>query len=69
MPMWRRTAMSSARALLAGPSAVPQTCSAPVSKPSMPLMQRTSDDLPDPEGPQITTRSPAATASVTSRRA
>ena len=52
----------------AGPRAVPQACSAPAWKSSMPLMQRISEDLPDPEGPQITIRS-RCHGEATSRKA
>src|SRR5450631_1310965 len=64
MPTSRRT--SSTRRKF-GPSSMPSTTISPSWNSSSALMQRISVDLPEPEGPQITMRSPLATSRLMSR--
>ena len=66
MPTSRRTASTS---LMSSLSSTPSTTIVPDSCASSRLMQRIIVDLPDPEGPHTTTRSPSPTLSVTSRSA
>src|ERR1700742_372005 len=64
MPTSRRT--SSTRRKF-GPSAMPSTTISPSWNSSSALMQRIKVDLPEPDGPQITMRSPLATPRSMSR--
>src|ERR1700746_1406740 len=64
MPTSRRT--SSTRLRL-GPSSMPSTMISPSWNSSSALMQRIRVDLPEPEGPQITIRSPRPTSRLMSR--
>src|SRR5262249_27260368 len=64
MPTSRRT---SAMRLTSLPSEMPSTTTSPSWNGSSPLMQRSTVDLPEPEGPQITMRSPRRTVRSTSR--
>src|SRR5690349_9125553 len=64
IPTSRRT--SSTRRKL-GPSSMPSTVMLPSWNSSSALMQRINVDLPEPEGPQITMRSPLATSRLMSR--
>src|SRR3954462_6954663 len=65
MPTSRRTSSTRRRF---GPSSMPSTTIWPSWNSSSALMQRISVDLPEPEGPQITMRSPLATSRLMSRR-
>ena len=64
MPTSRRT---SAMRLTSLPSEMPSTTTSPRWNGSSPLMQRSTVDLPEPDGPQITMRSPRRTVRLTSR--
>jgi hypothetical protein len=64
MPTWRRTF---SMAFTSSVSSVPSTVILPSWCSSRRLTQRMSVDFPDPEGPQITIRSPGATARSMSR--
>ena len=61
MPTWRRTVSIAFTSSL---SSMPSTVSWPSWCSSSRLMQRISVDLPEPDGPQMTMRSPRATAQV-----
>src|SRR6056297_1014975 len=63
MPTSRRTSRIAASSSL---SSTPSTSMVPASCTSRRLMQRMSVDFPEPEGPQMTTRSPSATSRSTS---
>ncbi len=65
MPTSRRI-VSSAR--VSSVSSVPSTTILPSWCVSSRLMQRIMVDLPEPDGPQTTTRSPCPTVMLTSRR-
>jgi hypothetical protein len=64
MPTLRRTR---SMAFTSSPSSVPSTTSRPSWYSSSALTQRISVDLPEPEGPQMTMRSPGATFRSMSR--
>src|SRR4030081_2918923 len=64
MPTSRRTSSTRRRF---GPSSIPSTTISPSWNSSSALMQRISVDFPEPEGPQITIRSPLATSRLMSR--
>src|ERR1700761_5290404 len=64
MPTSRRTSSTRRRF---GPRSMPSTTISPSWNSSSALMQRISVDLPEPEGPQITMRSPLPTARSMSR--
>src|SRR5437868_9963430 len=64
MPTSRRTSSTRRRF---GPSSMPSTVISPSWNSSSALMQRISVDLPEPDGPQITMRSPLATSRLMSR--
>src|SRR5580704_11042466 len=65
MPTSRRTARTSGVLR----SSMPSTTMEPSSARSRALMQRISVDLPDPDGPQNTIRSPCAASRLTLRSA
>src|SRR6201995_5009222 len=64
MPTSRRTSSTRRRF---GPSSMPSTTISPSWNSSSALMQRISVDLPEPDGPQITMRSPLPTVRSMSR--
>src|SRR5690348_15161277 len=64
MPTSRRTSSTRRRF---GPRSMPSTTISPSWNSSSALMQRISVDLPEPDGPQITMRSPLPTARSMSR--
>src|SRR5581483_11242340 len=64
MPTSRRTSSTRRRF---GPSSMPSTTISPSWNSSSALMQRISVDLPEPDGPQITMRSPLPTERSMSR--
>ena len=64
MPTSRRTSSIDLRSSV---SSTPSTMTRPCCQSSIRLMQRSSVDLPPPEGPQITMRSPRMTCRLTSR--
>ena len=64
MPTSRRTSSIDLRSSV---SSTPSTMTRPFCQSSIRLTQRSSVDLPPPEGPQITMRSPRMTCKLMSR--
>src|SRR5678815_5920188 len=69
MPTRRFTARRAARVIAFASTLTPQTSRCPCSNGSSRLTVRTSVDLPEPDGPQMTMRSPGDTCKSMSRSA